>query len=127
MCVCVCVAYRMCSIVVAHSRHEAVTHWPPFEFKEPACQTPKGGGTNLLSLHDRLNLHELSNSNYATVVLFVSFLSFYCNMHTDSILELSSPGRVYSDRESRLLAVTPDLSSPSAGKPPRASCAWVEA
>ena len=33
-------AYRRCSIVVAHSRHEAVTHWPPFQIKEPACQIP---------------------------------------------------------------------------------------
>lgn len=48
-------------------------------------------------------------------------------MHIDSLLELYLPGRVYSDNESRLLAVTPDLSSPCAGKPPRASCAWVEA
>lgn len=54
------------------------------------------------------------------------FLSL-TDMHVDSILELYLPGSVYSDNESRLLAVTPDLSSPSAGKPPRASCAWVEA
>lgn len=52
-------AHRMCSTVVAYSRHEAVTHWPPFEMKEPLRQKPNGRDTILPvhSQHSKLISH----------------------------------------------------------------------